>query len=94
MGRRKKVVISDSPFQIEPEFEHNGFIISAGDLVKVKGEYGSRFKVRGLTTNIETGATWIDVFEMFRGKPQQFRAFKQDRIKRIPQKGKRARRVI
>tara|TARA_R110001606_G_scaffold200790_1_gene348745 strand:- start:632 stop:919 length:288 start_codon:yes stop_codon:yes gene_type:complete len=95
MGRRKlEVAAQESPFTIQPYFEHNGFVIEAGDLVKVRGEYGAKFKVRGLTTNTETGSTWIDVFELFRGKPQQFRAFKQDRIKRIPQKGKRAKRVV
>ena len=94
MARTKRPVIAPSIFVTEPEFDLNGFLISAGDIVKVSGEYGSRFKVRGITTNTETGASWIDVFEIFRGKPQQFRAFKLDRIKRIPQKGKRAKRVV
>lgn len=94
MGRRKKVIHQDSPIVIEPTFEQDGFVIEAGDIVKVRGEYGSKFKVRGMATNTETGSSWVDVFELFRGKPQQFRAFKQDRIKRIPQKGKRAKRVV
>jgi hypothetical protein len=94
VSRTKKAFVAPSIFTTDPEFDLNGFLIKAGDLVKVSGEYGSKFKVRGLTTNTVTGAQWVDVFELFRGSPQQFRAFKLDRIKRIPQRGKRAKRVV
>lgn len=94
MARRKKTIQSETIFKTEPTFELDGFIISYGDTVKVRGEYGSKFKVRGLTTNIETGAQWVDCFELIRGVPSQFRAFKLDRIKRVPQRGKRAKRVV
>jgi hypothetical protein len=94
MGRRKlSTVVHHSIFETKTSFELNGFLITAGDLVKVKGEYGTKFKVRGLTTNTETGAQWIDTFEMIRGQASAFRAFKIDRIKRVPQRGKRAKRV-
>lgn len=94
MGRRKKVVvIQDSHLVTEPYMEVDGFPINEGDTIKVRGEYGVKFKFVGVTTNTRTGATWVDCFEIFRGKAQQFRAFKEDRIKRIPQRGKRARRV-
>lgn len=94
MGRRKKVVvIQDSHLVTEPYMEVDGFPINGGDIIKVKGEYGVKFKFVGVTTNTRTGATWVDCFEIFRGKAQQFRAFKEDRIKRIPQRGKRAKRV-
>lgn len=93
MRRRKEVFIQETKFRTEPFFELNGFEIVAGDTIRVRGEYGAKFKVRGLTTNIETGATWVDVFELIRGVPSQFRAFKLDRVKRVPQRGKRAKRV-
>ena len=93
MPRRRKLVAKPNPFTTEPYMEADGFPINEGDLIKIKGEYGTKFMFRGITTNPITGATWVDCFEMFRGKPQQFRAFKEDRVKRIPQKGKRARRV-
>lgn len=94
MARRNTSVVSETKFKTEEAFELNGFEINAGDLIKVKGEYGSKFKVRGLTTNTETGAQWVDCFELIRGVPSQFRAFKLDRVKRIPQRGKRAKRVV
>jgi len=94
MSRRKNVVVQETKFRTQPSFELNGFEIIAGDTIRVRGEYGAKFKVRGLTTNIETGATWVDCFELVRGVPSQFRAFKLERVKRVPQRGKRAKRVI
>lgn len=94
MPRKKTSVIEPTNFETIPYLELDGFIINAGDIVKVRGEYGVKFKFVGVTTNTATGSTWVDCFEIFRGSAQQFRAFKQDRIKRIPQRGKRAKRVI
>ena len=94
MGRRKRVHVEPNNLTTVPYMEVNGFPIEAGDIIKVKGEYGTKFKFVGITTNDLTGSQWVDCFEIFRGKAQQFRAFKEDRIKRIPQKGKRAKRVI
>ena len=94
MGRRKTVAqVQPNNLETVPYMEVDGFPINAGDLIKVKGEYGVKFKFVGVTTNTLTGSEWVDCFEIFRGKAQQFRAFKQDRIKRIPQRGKRAKRV-
>lgn len=94
MGRRKKVVVQETHFKTDPYMEIDGFAINAGDMIKVKGEYGTKFQFIGVTTNELTGAQWVDCFEIFRGKAQQFRAFKHDRIKRVPQKGRRAKRVV
>lgn len=93
MPRRRKVAAKSSIFTTEPYMEVDGFPIHGGDIIKVKGEYGTKFKFVGVTTNTETGASWVDCHEIFRGKAQQFRAFKQDRIKRVPQRGRRAKRV-
>ncbi len=90
---RREALVSPTDFSTEFSFEINGFVINAGDTVKVEGEYGSRFKVQGLTTNAKTGSQWVDCFEVNRGQIGALRSFKPDRIKRIPQKGKRAKRV-
>lgn len=95
MARRKiQAQATKSNFETIPYLELDGFTINAGDIIKVKGEYGIKFKFVGVTTNTLTGSTWVDCFEIFRGSPQQFRAFKKDRIKRVPQRGKRAKRVV
>lgn len=93
MPKKTKAIIAPSNFETVPYMEVGGFAINAGDIVKVSGEYGTKFKFVGVTTNTLTGSTWVDCFEIFRGKAQQFRAFKAERIKRIPQRGKRAKRV-
>jgi hypothetical protein len=92
---KKTIHLEPTPtkFLREPEISLDGFTISYGDLFKVKGEYGNKFKFLGLVTNLETGAQWVDCFEVVRGQVGALRSFKSDRIKRIPQKGKRAKRV-
>lgn len=64
----------------------DGFTISQGDIIKVKGEYGTKFKFWCVTTNPKTGSQWIDCFEVFRGQAGAFRSFRLERIKRIPKK--------
>ena len=71
-----------SPTYVTPD----GFTISKGDLIKIRGEYGVRFRFDSVVTNLESGAEWIDCYEMFRGNAGALRSFKHDRIKRIPKK--------
>lgn len=66
----------------------DGKIIVRGEIFKVSGEYGLRFKFDHLVINTNTGATWVDCFEMFRGIAGAYRSFNSDRIKRIPKKRK------
>lgn len=69
----------------------DGKIIVRGELFKVAGEYGMQFKFYSHTVNLETGAEWVDCFEMFRGHSGAQRSFSSDRIKRIPKKRKKKR---
>lgn len=95
MGRRRKYVAP----QISKKFERqesvliDGFEISRGDIIKVKDEHGGKFKFDYLVTNVETGAVWVDCFEIINKVPSVFRSFKVDRVKRIPTRGKRSKRV-
>jgi hypothetical protein len=72
----------------------DGFEVVKGDLIKIVGQYGSKFKFDSLVTNTETGSQWIDCFEVSRNTASAWRSFKVELIKRIPQRGKRAKRVI
>lgn len=72
----------------------DGFEIVRGDIIKVVGQYGLKFKFDSFVTNTETGSTWVDCFEIFRATSSQFRSFKPEDVKRIPQRGKRAKRVV
>lgn len=69
-----------------------GFEINQGDIIKVSGQYGVKFKFDSVVTNTETGSKWVDCFEIYRGASQCYRSFALDQVKRIPQKGKRARK--
>lgn len=93
MGRRKKFVVQESHLERNPEIIVDGFLITHGDMIKIKGVYGGKFKFDYFVTNTKTGAQWVDCFEIFRGGPSTFRAFKLERIKRIPVKRGRGKRV-
>lgn len=90
MPRRKKVELPPTKFFSYPEIEVDGFIIEKGELIKIKDEWGMKFKLEGLTTNTETGAQWVDCYEVHRMRTGSLRSFRLDRVKRIPKKrGKR-----
>ena len=95
MGRRRKYSVPQISlkFAREESFVINGFQVNRGDIIKVKDEHGGRFKVDYYVTNTETGATWVDCFEIINKVPSVFRSFKVDRIKRVPTRGKRSKRV-
>jgi hypothetical protein len=90
MPRRKKVELPPSKFFSYPEIEVDGFVIEKGDIIKIKDEWGMRFKFDGLVTNTETGAQWIDCFEVYKLRTGCLRSFKLDRVKRIPKRRKRS----
>jgi hypothetical protein len=78
-------VITD-PFDRVYEMKYENFIIERGDLIKITGEYGTRFRFESITTNPKNGATWVDCFEMWRGRQGAYRSFSIDRVKRIPKR--------
>lgn len=92
MPRRKKVELPPTKFFRFPEITVDGFVIEKGDIIKIKDEWGMKFKFDCLVTNKETGAQWVDCFEMWRGRTGCLRAFRLERVKRIPKRGKRGRR--
>ena len=96
MARKPRYVMSEmaKKFHRESSLLLDGFQISYGDMFKVRGEHGARFKFHSFVTNIETGAQWVDCFEVMTGMPSVYRSFKADRIKRIPNRGRRAKRVV
>ena len=93
MAKRKKAEVAPSYFETIPQIEVDGFTIHAGEIIKIKGEYGGKFKLIGLTRNNLTGHEWVDCYEIIGGVSSVFRSFQLDQIKRIPQRGKRGKRV-
>lgn len=97
MARTRKVeytgsVIND-PFERVYEMSSGNFTIERGDLIKITGEYGTKFRFESITTNPVNGATWVDCFEMFRGQCGPYRSFSIDRVKRIPKRRPRKAKV-
>jgi hypothetical protein len=88
---RKKAFVEplETKFSREFSMEVNGFEINRGDIIKISGEYGLKFKFDAIVTNKETGSKWVDCFEIHRGMSHSYRSFDMGRVKRIPQKGKR-----
>lgn len=76
-----------------PEITVDGFLVEKGDIIKVKDEWGMRFKFDSLVTNTKTGAQWVDCYEVDKMRTGCLRAFKLERIKRIPKRRKRAKRT-
>lgn len=91
MRSRIKVEPKSTKFQRVYEMPFGNFTIERGDLIKIQGEWGMRFKFDSVTTNTETGAQWVDCFEVYKQQAGCFRAFSLDRVKRIPKR--RARRA-
>ena len=91
MARRKVEHTStiQDPFVREYQMKYENFIIERGDLIKIAGEYGTRFRFESVTTNPKNGAVWVDCFETWRGRTGAYRSFSVDRVKRIPKRRSR-----
>ena len=93
MLRRKKVAPPPTKFSRVYEMEHGNFTIEKGELIKIKDEWGMRFKFDCVVTNTETGSQWVDCFEVHKARTGCLRSFSIDRVKRIPKRrGRRAKR--
>jgi len=90
MARKKIAAVPESIFTRVPEITVGNRTIVAGDIIKIEGEHGGKFRFHSLVTNTETGSQWIDCFELQKNIISGWRSFKSDRIKLIPiKRGKR-----
>lgn len=95
MPRHKKTDVKETIFSREFEVTVDGRLYTAGDIIKIDGEHGGKFKFHSLVTNTQTGAQWIDCFELQRGVASAYRSFSVDKMKRIPKKrARRSKNVI
>lgn len=93
MGRRRKTIDND-PFIREDYYQvSSSIVIRQGDIFKVQGEWGGKFRFHSFVTNPKNGAQWVDCFELQKGQVCAWRSFRPERIKHIPKKrGKRVNR--
>jgi hypothetical protein len=86
MGRRKKVV---SPlahlYHREPTYTTaEGRTIEPGEIIKIKGVWGSKFKFKEYVRRTDSDAEWIDCFELEKGQLCGHRSFRPELIKPLP----------
>jgi hypothetical protein len=84
MISRKASVIRETKFERSYEIQVGTRTVLSGEVIKINGEHGAKFKFISLVTNKETGATWIDCFELDKNIVSAWRSFKTDRIKLMP----------
>ena len=97
MGRRKKVVSPLAHLYLRtPSYTMpDGRIIEKDEVIKIVGEHGGKFKFVEHVTRTDTGAEWIDCFELRGGILCGWRSFYPDRIKPMPRPHrKRTKKVI
>ena len=91
MGRRKKIIgpnqhlYSTTDHYVMP----NGRIIEQGEIIKIQGIWGSKFKFHNYVVRTDTGIDWIDCFQLVGDQVSVWRSFRTDRIKPISKKNKR-----
>jgi len=89
MGRREKhksvnpnehLFVTSDNYQI-PDSNR---VIEGGEVIKISGEHGTKFKFKAHVTKIDSGIEWIDCYELERGVPSKHRSFNPDRIRAMP----------
>jgi hypothetical protein len=86
MGRRKKVV---SPLEYlydrAPEYTlESGRTITEGEVIKIDGVWGTKFKFKEHVIRTDNGKEWIDCYELEKGVNCGLRSFYPEKIKPIP----------
>lgn len=84
MRAKTNAPVRETKFDKIGEILVNGRLIVTGDIIKIHGEHGAKFRFNSLVTNKETGSVWIDCFEMDKAVASAWRSFRPDRIKLIP----------
>lgn len=94
MARRKKVV---SPFahlySRSPSYTmESGRVIEQGEIIKISGIWGVKFRFVEHVTRLDNGKSWIDCVQLERGVPCGVRSFYADRIKPLPKTTRKKRK--
>jgi len=89
---RRKTVTSVDPFVREESMMVIDKTINRGDIIKIKGIWGSEFKFVSLVTNPRNGAQWIDCVELERGVACGMRSFRPERVKPVVKRTGRVKR--
>lgn len=61
-----------------------GRTISEGEIIKIDGVWGTKFKFKEHVVRTDNGKEWIDCYELEKGISCGLRSFYPERIKPIP----------
>lgn len=92
MARRKKYVDPNAgKYFRQPYYTlDTGRTIEHGEIIKIAGEHGCKFKFLEYVKNNENNAEWIDCFQLHQGISSGWRSFRPDRIKPLPKKRRKS----
>jgi hypothetical protein len=94
MKKVKSVKLQETKFSREYELQIGNFTIAKGDIIKIEGDHGLKFKFDAVVTNTENGKVWVDCFDVHKKSLGGYRSYAPERVKRIPTKrGKRKKNV-
>jgi len=94
MKKVRSVKPEITKFSREYVLQVGNFTIAQGDIIKIEGEHGGKFKFDAVVTNTENGRVWVDCFDVHKKSMGAYRSYSIDRVKRIPTKrGKQKKNV-
>lgn len=94
MKKVRLIKPKQTKFSREYQLQVGNFIIVQGDIIKIEGEHGGKFKFDAVVTNTENSKVWVDCFEVHKKSMGAYRSYATDRVKRIPTKrGKQKKNV-
>jgi hypothetical protein len=94
MKKVRSIKPQATKFHRDYELQVGNFTIVPGDIIKIEGEHGGKFKFDSVVTNTENGLVWVDCFEVYKTSLGTWRSFAPERVKRIPTKrGRRKKNV-
>lgn len=71
-----------------PEIKVDGKLYEKDDIVRIDGEYGTRFIFEEYVVNDQTNKDWIDVYELQKSQVAYRRSFSKDRIRPLRKKAR------
>jgi hypothetical protein len=95
MGRRKKIVSPlESLYDRTPEYTlESGRTITEGEIIKIDGVWGTKFKFKEHVIRTDNGKEWIDCYELEKGVNCGLRSFYPEKIKPIPIRKRRNKKL-
>jgi len=84
---KKKTLVSPNSHLFKREDFYvlaDGKVVKRGQVIRISGEHGGRFKFHSHVTHTDSGVEWIDCFELQKGIPSSWRSFRPEKIKVIP----------